>query len=126
MTDLEKFEKEELPRIKEHVFVYSTHECSNCKQLIQAFEQAMVLLREEREWCAKIVENFEEDWWTKRLRYAIAEEISRAEEKKKNLGTAWVSIGDDNNLIGISWYREHLQDNVRHQKVRLIKIGSAK
>ncbi|KKN10503.1 hypothetical protein LCGC14_1035880 [marine sediment metagenome] len=38
----------------------------------------------------------------------------------KEIGTAWVSIGEDNSMIGISWYRDHLQDNVKRIPVSLL------
>ena len=56
--DLEKFEKEDLPRIKEdHAECFVNDDCQDHMSLIQAFEQAMVALRAERERCAKIAED---------------------------------------------------------------------
>ena len=65
MIDLDRFEKEELPIIKEalsksHIDVSGKYLLVEaCPNLIEAFESAMLALREERERCAKIAEEFE-------------------------------------------------------------------
>jgi len=62
MIDLEKFEKEELPGMKERSgYLYQNDLNTRAYNLdaiylIQAFEAAMAALREERGRCAKIAE----------------------------------------------------------------------
>lgn len=42
-------------------------------------------------------------------------------KKKKEQWFVWVSIGNDGNPIGVSWYKENLQDNVRRVRMKLVK-----
>lgn len=39
---------------------------------------------------------------------------------------AWLSIGTDHNPIGIAWYRDHLQNNVRHIRVAIVPLNQFK
>ena len=65
MMDLEKFEREELPRIKENRLTWLNVTkgdipypiSGEIDDLILAFESAMLALREERERCVKIAED---------------------------------------------------------------------
>ncbi len=76
--DLEKFEREKLPRIKE-VF-----DARNQANLIVAFEQAMAALREERERCAKIAEGCA-DWCAHDDR-AVSASMTIADAIRRTIG----------------------------------------
>lgn len=42
-------------------------------------------------------------------------------KKKEEKIFVWVSIGTDGNLIGIAWYKENLNANLKRIRMRLVK-----